>query len=278
MRLGKEDNPLVFPEADYSSRLLECGPADCILHHVAAGADLFRFSFDYGQTWSNWTPYEGRTRVNLEAVTTTNPTWFGIHCMVQYWSSLAQSASATVHADADYSGPERRKPRYMIRSAFNKWGLDEGMTTTMSNGGLMEGWHCSVGPGSIQPDDRCLSLRQICLTSVDSILALKPTAQRLWLRRLLLRGRKRRRFDTTASPQRSWSVSSFPKELTAKLKCLLISSELYQYFCAELSVSWLESFTRRQVRSVGSETTRSRCDQHHSLLSVALPSHPTRHA
>ena len=145
MRIGQAENPLVFPGSDYFNGLLDCSPMACTLRHVAPGADRFRFSFDYGQTWSDWNLYESSTLVNFEAMRMTNPSWQGIHCMVQYWSSLAQSASATVHADANYVGPERRKPRYMIRSSFNKWGLDKGKTVLMSNGGRMDGWHSPAG-------------------------------------------------------------------------------------------------------------------------------------
>jgi alpha-1,3-glucan synthase len=124
--------------------LIECDDWTCIINHVAPGADRLRFSFNYGQSWSAWQDYEINTSLNRNDINATSPFWEGIHCIVQYWSDLAQSSNAVVHGDAEYTGPERRQPRYLVRSQLNKWGVDRGRTVTMENGGAIDGWHSPV--------------------------------------------------------------------------------------------------------------------------------------
>jgi alpha-1,3-glucan synthase len=137
---------MVFPASDYNDKLLYCTDESycSIDNSFATGADKWRYSFDYGGTWSEWTLY-------TESLNTTpdilQSTWEGVHIMVQYWSALTQSISPTVHADALYSGGERRNPFYLARGNFNKWGLDAGMTMNLeNNNNLDEGWTLAVSP------------------------------------------------------------------------------------------------------------------------------------
>lgn len=123
---------MVFPDsADYGSDLLVIDGAQCRLHHRAAGADKFRYSFDYGQTWAPWSVYEDVTTCNR--TTSRSQPWKGAHVLVQYWSRLAGTAYTTVHSDATFTGGQRRVPQYLVRGPFNTWGFDQGVNAKMTN-------------------------------------------------------------------------------------------------------------------------------------------------
>ncbi|RXK40574.1 alpha-1,3-glucan synthase [Tremella mesenterica] len=125
LRRGQSDNPMVFPiDADYNDNLLSVSGDTFTLNHSAPGADKFRYSGNFGQTWSPWQDYE--TTSTLNATLFANNWWKGYHVQVQYYSKLAASSSYVVHGDANWSGGQRRYPQILARGAFNTWGYDLG--------------------------------------------------------------------------------------------------------------------------------------------------------
>lgn len=112
-------DPLVFTEeADYSKTLLTGAGSSWTINHVAPGSDLFRYTGDYGITWSDWKPYEDKTEMNGDVF--VNKFWDAQHLMVQYFSNISGSAAPVVHADSsDYKGGERRFPKILARGDFN---------------------------------------------------------------------------------------------------------------------------------------------------------------
>jgi alpha-1,3-glucan synthase len=63
-RKGTSKNVMVFPEADYDtdgSLTFESG--HYVFRHQAKGADLFRYSWNYGKNHSQWMPYEDTTSI-----------------------------------------------------------------------------------------------------------------------------------------------------------------------------------------------------------------------
>jgi alpha-1,3-glucan synthase len=58
-RVGTRENPLVFPFTSNNKMLQKDASKNTFsLYHSAVGADLYRYSLDYGRTWFNWTSYE----------------------------------------------------------------------------------------------------------------------------------------------------------------------------------------------------------------------------
>ncbi|KAI5272965.1 putative alpha 1,3 glucan synthase [Aureobasidium subglaciale] len=79
-RIGQAENPIVFPRtANYSSNVLSKGNGgDLLVAHQAAGADKWRYSTNWGSTWSDWQNYDGATS------TVTKQAWSG--AKHQKWS------------------------------------------------------------------------------------------------------------------------------------------------------------------------------------------------
>jgi alpha-1,3-glucan synthase len=173
---------MVFPAFDYNNKLLYCTDGFCSIDNsFAAGADKWRYSFDYGGTWSEWALYTETFNTSPGKI---HATWEGVHVMVQYWSALSQSAGPTVHADALYIGGERRNPTYLVRGKFNQWGLDAGMTMNLENNDNSDdGWTLAVS--TLMPN-------VLTISSAHDTMASQYPAQRVWIRRLLLRRPKRR--------------------------------------------------------------------------------------
>jgi alpha-1,3-glucan synthase len=113
-RMGEQDNPIVFPRlANYSSELLFKDP-DGSLHvaHKASGANKWRYSLNWGSTWSTWQDYRGgnSTLQKQPWSGTKRQAWSGDHVIVQYFSKAAGSSSHVVHGDAQKQKTPRRFP------------------------------------------------------------------------------------------------------------------------------------------------------------------------
>ena len=129
LRVGAPDNVVVYPNtADYSSTLFSASGGTFTLNHSAPGADMFRYSADFGQTWSDWANYEATSTLNSTMF--AKHYWKGDHVVVQYWSKIAGTSNQQVHADANYVGPNRRWPQLLARGAFNTWGYDLGASAS----------------------------------------------------------------------------------------------------------------------------------------------------
>lgn len=126
-RIGAEDNTFVFPDHDYDNSIFEVNGDSYTLKHKAWGADKFRYSADFGKTWTPWTDMEETTALNATAF--KNHWWKGDHLMVHYYSALGGTAAQVVHADHGYDGPQRRWPQMLLRGKFNGWGYDLGMNS-----------------------------------------------------------------------------------------------------------------------------------------------------
>ena len=138
LRIGEADNPIVFPmSANYSSTLLHRSPTKQLyISHKAPGADKFRYSLNFGTTYSAWEDYGNGSNTTLAPKVWTGSKlqdWKGEHVIVQYWSRLAGSSDHVQHADIDIgedSSP-RRFPHFFLHGPFNQHGFDDGLRNQM---------------------------------------------------------------------------------------------------------------------------------------------------
>ncbi len=137
LRVGQNDNPIVFPSANYSTNLL-FGDADNDLYvlHKAAGADMFRYSLNFGTSYSDWELYPNgktpNTTLAPKVWTGTNlQAWEGDHVIVQYWSRLVGSSDHVQHADLGMNLIQRQFPHAFLEGTFNRQGFDQGMANEM---------------------------------------------------------------------------------------------------------------------------------------------------
>ncbi|KAJ5797273.1 uncharacterized protein N7503_006569 [Penicillium pulvis] len=134
IRVGVHTNPLITPLANYSTNLVHKSDDRYYIKHNAAGADTFRYSADFGSTWSKWTTYEGgTTSVNIPSFTgTSEQAWKGTHIRVQYFSRL--TGSSDYIQEGDYGWKEdsvRRFPHLWFNGPFNQYGYDAGVDNQM---------------------------------------------------------------------------------------------------------------------------------------------------
>ena len=106
--------------------------SDLYVSHHAAGADLWRYSLNFGTSYSNWTTYSGgkNTLAPRAWSGTSAQEWSGEHIIAQYWSRLSGSSSHYQHGDLDWKTP-RRFPNLWIEGAFNQYGYDAGLSNQM---------------------------------------------------------------------------------------------------------------------------------------------------
>ncbi|KAL1410802.1 hypothetical protein Q8F55_001744 [Vanrija albida] len=127
-RAGLPSNQFVFPENDYNNSIFHKDGDTYTVNHNAWGADMFRYSANFGQSWSRYQPYEASTTLNATMFKEKNNWWKGEHVMVQYYSKVAGTAAQVVHADSsDYKGFNRRWPQVLLSGPFNQWGYDTGI-------------------------------------------------------------------------------------------------------------------------------------------------------
>ncbi|KAF9454524.1 glycosyltransferase family 5 protein [Macrolepiota fuliginosa MF-IS2] len=132
LRKGAANNVLVFPENDYDQDgSFKFSNGQYTFDHKAIGADMFRYSWNFGKNWTQWTNWEDTTTINATVFQTPENFWDGDHIMVQYWSEATLSVAAVVHADTQYSGSQRRMPQLLVRGPYNNWGFDQGLPSKM---------------------------------------------------------------------------------------------------------------------------------------------------
>ncbi|OCH94959.1 glycoside hydrolase family 13 and glycosyltransferase family 5 domain-containing protein [Obba rivulosa] len=134
VRKGSSNNVMVFPESDYDNDAFGFSDGQYTFTHSAFGADMLRYSWNYGQNWSDWRQWEPVTSINASVFDDSDIFWQGQHIMVQYWSNAASSSAVVVHADRDYS-MQRRVPQFLARGPFNEWGFDSGIPAQMTHSG-----------------------------------------------------------------------------------------------------------------------------------------------
>lgn len=138
LRVGQSDNPMVFPSsANYSNNLLFKDPDNNLyVSHKAAGADSFRYSLNFGTTYSEWDNYSsaGPFNTTLEPKVwsgTKLQDWIGEHVLVQYWSRLASSSDHVQHGDLGIGSHQRQFPNVFLEGVFNRHGYDGGIANQM---------------------------------------------------------------------------------------------------------------------------------------------------
>lgn len=135
-RVGQENNPLVFPQSPQSNPdtySKDPKTKDLKVMHTAAGADRWRYSTNWGSSWSPWSDYEGGTTTIAELPWsgTSLQRWSGHHIILQYWSQTAGSSDHITHADVDWSKKvPRRFPHLFVQGAFNLFGYDGGLPSS----------------------------------------------------------------------------------------------------------------------------------------------------
>ena len=131
-RIGQPDNPIVFPStANYTRGVLQKN-ADGDLYVVpkAPGADKFRYSTNWGSSWSNWTDYTGANYTLTPQVWagTKAQQWTGEHVILNFWSQKVGSSDHVQHSDLDWENlPARRWPHVSLEGSWNQYGYDNGL-------------------------------------------------------------------------------------------------------------------------------------------------------
>ncbi|KNZ71786.1 Cell wall alpha-1,3-glucan synthase mok13 [Termitomyces sp. J132] len=145
LRKGASNNVMVFPENEYdTSDSFKISNGQYTFTHKAFGADKFRYSWNFGQNWTQWKDWENTTVMDASAFQSSENFWDGDHVMLQCkfadWSQAVLSVAHVVHADAKYSGAQRRVPQFLARGPFNEWGFDLGISSlmTQNSDGLWE--------------------------------------------------------------------------------------------------------------------------------------------
>lgn len=136
IRFGRQDNPVVFPEvANYSRSLLSIEGGSWSVKHSAPGATMWRYSTDWGSTWSEWVTYKGLDKEPINENTNWKGTelqqWTGKHLMVQYYSRPLGSSAFIQHSDSSDVMFNRGFPHIRIHGPYNKWGYDAGLPGSM---------------------------------------------------------------------------------------------------------------------------------------------------
>lgn len=136
-RIGQSDNPIVFPAtANFSKTLLQKDSSgDLYVSSNAAGADKFRYSTNWGSSWSNWTTYENSSKITLTPLSwsgTSKQAWKGEHVILQYWSRLTGSVDHIQHTELQSDNSYmRRVPHVFTQGPWNQYGYDNGLANTM---------------------------------------------------------------------------------------------------------------------------------------------------
>lgn len=132
LRVGNIDNPIVFPHvANYTTGLLsQASSGQVQVTPKATGATLWRYSTNWGSTWTNWTAYTS------EATTIEDSAWAGVHdgskhIITQYWSQLTGSTDHVQHSDLSHTDIPRRWPHAHVQGPWNQFGYDGGLNDKM---------------------------------------------------------------------------------------------------------------------------------------------------
>ncbi|CAI7610059.1 unnamed protein product [Penicillium glandicola] len=130
-RIGQVDNPMVFTSANYSSSLLHKRTNGTLfIQHHAAGADKYRYSTNWGTSFSDWIVYKGGndTIAKLPWSGTKKQEWDGEHVRVEYWSRWTGSSDYVQQGDADWNHQiSRRFPHAFFNGPYNQYGYDAGL-------------------------------------------------------------------------------------------------------------------------------------------------------
>ncbi|KKY19706.1 putative alpha-glucan synthase ags2 [Phaeomoniella chlamydospora] len=131
-RIGASDNPIVFPRsANYSSKLLyQYDNGSLYVSQKAPGADKWRYSTNFGSSFSDWLDYtSGNITITENSWTGTDKQkWKGKHVRVEYWNRIAGSSDHVQEGDLNWDGQSRRWPHMFLAGDFNQYGYDSGLS------------------------------------------------------------------------------------------------------------------------------------------------------
>ncbi|KAL4965240.1 alpha-1,3-glucan synthase Ags3 [Aspergillus stella-maris] len=134
LRVGTHENPLLTTSANYSSTLVHSSGEDSYhIQHKAPGADQFRYSSDFGRSWSDWQNYTGDNTTVDMGISDVEQSWKGTHIRVQYFSKLTGSSSYIQEGDYDWEDGDatRRFPHIWFNGPYNQYGYDGGLDNSM---------------------------------------------------------------------------------------------------------------------------------------------------
>jgi len=83
LRKGSSRNVMVFPNNDHDDASFGFDNAEYTFNHQAKGADLFRYSWNFGKNYSQWSTYENVTHIPRNVFETSSNFWEGQHIIVQ---------------------------------------------------------------------------------------------------------------------------------------------------------------------------------------------------
>jgi len=136
---------MVFPrEANYSVSLLNNNNGKLTVTHAAAGADKWRYTLNWGTSYSDWMEYKGGTDTLGPRVWngTKAQEWEGDHVIVQYWSKISGSSDHVQHSDARWANkPPRRFPHLFVVGPWNQHGFDAGLKNEMKLNQKSDRWN-----------------------------------------------------------------------------------------------------------------------------------------
>lgn len=88
LRKGEANNVLVFPEADYDNSMFGYSEGQYTFTHKAYGADMFRYSWNFGQNWTTWKNWEDTTFIDKGVFQDSDLFWDNDHILVQCKSTF----------------------------------------------------------------------------------------------------------------------------------------------------------------------------------------------
>lgn len=83
LRKGSSRNVMVFPNNDHDDASFGFDNGEYTFTHQAKGADLFRYSWNFGKNYSQWTNYENVTHISKDVFDKSGSFWEGQHIIVQ---------------------------------------------------------------------------------------------------------------------------------------------------------------------------------------------------
>ncbi|PYH55725.1 alpha-1,3-glucan synthase [Aspergillus niger CBS 101883] len=130
LRIGQIDNPMIYTTANYSSSLLhKYENGSLYIQHHAAGADKWRYTTNWGSTYSDWMDYTGgnTTISELAWSGTSKQAWDGYHVRAEYWNRWSGSSDYVQEGDTDWKKGPRRFPHIFWEGPYNEYGYDAGL-------------------------------------------------------------------------------------------------------------------------------------------------------
>lgn len=84
LRKGAANNVMVFPDNDYDTNSsFAFSNGQYTFNHKAYGADMFRYSWNFGKNWTEWKNWEDTTTIDASVFKQPSNFWDGAHIVVQ---------------------------------------------------------------------------------------------------------------------------------------------------------------------------------------------------